>query len=198
MRGLTLTQPWASLVALEAKRIETRSWSTPYRGPIAIHAAKGPGALGSYKAMRDLCGTQPFFDALMATVPNYNEYCDRDAIFEQLPMGAIVAVVDLYHCVPTEDLLSSPNGDYWGIDAQLWTLDENERAFGDYSPGRYGWLLNNVRRLDRPIPCHGALSLWHIAPERCVSCGTAVGSDATTIEGLRLCAGCVEAMGQEQ
>ncbi len=41
IRGLTLTKPWATLVALGHKRIETRSWSTVYRGPIAIHAAKG-------------------------------------------------------------------------------------------------------------------------------------------------------------
>jgi hypothetical protein len=31
MKALTLTQPWASLVAFKAKRIETRSWSTNYR-----------------------------------------------------------------------------------------------------------------------------------------------------------------------
>ncbi len=41
MKALTLTQPWASLVAVGAKRIETRSWETNYRGTIAIHAAKG-------------------------------------------------------------------------------------------------------------------------------------------------------------
>ena len=41
MKALTLTQPWASLVACGAKTIETRSWRTPYRGPVAIHAAKG-------------------------------------------------------------------------------------------------------------------------------------------------------------
>ena len=40
MRALSLWQPWASGIALGAKRIETRSWSTPYRVPIAIHAAK--------------------------------------------------------------------------------------------------------------------------------------------------------------
>lgn len=40
MRALSLSQPWASLVADQKKRIETRSWSTAYRGPLAIHAAK--------------------------------------------------------------------------------------------------------------------------------------------------------------
>lgn len=40
MKALTLHQPWASLVAIGAKTIETRSWRTSYRGPLAMHAAK--------------------------------------------------------------------------------------------------------------------------------------------------------------
>jgi hypothetical protein len=43
MKGLTLTQPWATLVAIGAKRIETRSWPTRYRGLLAIHAGAGLG-----------------------------------------------------------------------------------------------------------------------------------------------------------
>ncbi|SRR6266446_3984350 len=38
-RGLTIRQPWASLVACGAKKVETRSWSTKYRGWVAIHAS---------------------------------------------------------------------------------------------------------------------------------------------------------------
>lgn len=40
MKALTLHQPWATLVALGVKSIETRSWTTSHRGPIAIHAAR--------------------------------------------------------------------------------------------------------------------------------------------------------------
>jgi hypothetical protein len=36
MKVLTFTQPWATLVAIGAKRIETRSWYTNYRGPLAF------------------------------------------------------------------------------------------------------------------------------------------------------------------
>jgi len=157
MKAITIAQPYATLIALGQKKIETRSWSTSYRGPLAIHAAKGPGHLGSFKALRDLCGTQPFFDALMPIVPNYNAYCDRDAIFEQLPLGAIIATCVLVDCVPTEHIRSVKivrRGNHeW-----LWT--ENEKAFGDYTPGRYAWLLSNVRALPEPIPARGALGLW--------------------------------------
>lgn len=40
MRGLSLIQPWASLVALGHKRIETRDWASAYRGDLLIHASK--------------------------------------------------------------------------------------------------------------------------------------------------------------
>ena len=40
MKAITLHQPYATLIALGVKTIETRSWSTSYRGPIAIHAGK--------------------------------------------------------------------------------------------------------------------------------------------------------------
>ncbi|MFV0399180.1 MAG: ASCH domain-containing protein [Oscillospiraceae bacterium] len=39
MKAITIWQPWASLLACGAKKYETRSWVTSYRGPIAIHAA---------------------------------------------------------------------------------------------------------------------------------------------------------------
>jgi len=40
MRCISLYQPWASLMALGHKTIETRSWGTSYRGLLAIHASK--------------------------------------------------------------------------------------------------------------------------------------------------------------
>ena len=40
MQAISLWQPWASLIALGIKKHETRSWSTSYRGALAIHAAK--------------------------------------------------------------------------------------------------------------------------------------------------------------
>lgn len=40
MKALSLWEPWASLMALEAKKVETRSWYTSHRGPLLICAAK--------------------------------------------------------------------------------------------------------------------------------------------------------------
>lgn len=38
MKVLTLREPWASLIRKQVKTIETRCWSTSYRGELYIHA----------------------------------------------------------------------------------------------------------------------------------------------------------------
>lgn len=135
MKALSLTQPWASLVAIGAKRIETRSWSTAYRGPIAIHAAaRFP------KPCRELCLQVPFYGVLTRK--------GLERLEDVLPLGAVVAIGQLVDVVPTTHPSLTPT--------------TQEVAFGDFSPARYAWLLSNVLALHRPIPCKGALGLWHV------------------------------------
>lgn len=40
MKALSLKQPWLNWVILGLKRYETRTWSTPYRGPLLLCASK--------------------------------------------------------------------------------------------------------------------------------------------------------------
>ena len=40
LRVLSLVQPWATFIVTGLKHYETRSWATPYRGLILIHASK--------------------------------------------------------------------------------------------------------------------------------------------------------------
>lgn len=42
MRALSLRQPWANLIASGKKTIETRKWTTHYRGPLLIVSSKVP------------------------------------------------------------------------------------------------------------------------------------------------------------
>jgi hypothetical protein len=53
IKALTISQPYASLIARGEKSIENRNWPTNYRGRLAIHAGKGtqyltPGQLRGY------------------------------------------------------------------------------------------------------------------------------------------------------
>jgi hypothetical protein len=149
MKALTLTQPWATLVAIGAKRIETRSWRTSYRGPLAIHAAKGLASVGGKRGLRQLIASEPFATAL--------------AGHSWLPLGAIIATCTPVDCVPTEQIMKA-FGAYGPTDAsgghKLWPLTDQELTFGDYSANRWGWLLDDVQMLDTPVFCKGALGLW--------------------------------------
>jgi hypothetical protein len=171
--GLSLTQPWAQLVSVEAKRIETRSWRTPFRGWLAIHAAKG----FPWDAKR-LSRQEPFRSALAS------HYFRVPADF---PLGAIVAVARLIDCIPTDEvrphLRAEENG--YGRDQTIgyYLVPRREYAFGDYSVGRWAWLLADVRKVDPPIPCRGALGLWRL-PDR-----TRLGDTAYAELVRRACAG---------
>lgn len=41
VKAITLKQPWAALIFERGKNIENRTWSTEYRGPLAIVAGLG-------------------------------------------------------------------------------------------------------------------------------------------------------------
>ena len=134
VRCLSLTQPYATLISLGVKCIETRSWQTPYRGRLAIHAAKD-----FPKDARAMCLKEPFKRVLMAA--GIESLAD-------LPLGALLATVQLVDCVPTGKVRSQ--------------LSSEEYAFGDYSAGRFAWLLGDVQRLAVPVPARGALRLWTV------------------------------------
>lgn len=146
MKVLTLTQPWATLVAIGAKKIETRAWKTSHRGPLAIHAASGFPAWAA-----GLCDEEPFSSLLRSAG------CTSAS---QLPRGVIVAVCDLVGCEPTENIRLRP-----GFSMTY------EYAFGDYREGRWGWRLENVRRLPVPLPARGHLMLWDHDDPRMVEVG---------------------------
>ena len=154
MKALTIFQPWASAIAIGAKRIETRSWSTSYRGPIAIHAGKRRIT----RELRDLQENSLVWQAV------FWRWTDRYE--DALPFGTFVAVADLVGCCRTEDLVDLVDEpDFWdvrqapGCQSYLhWYEDD----LGNYSPGRYGWILDNVRPLAEPIPYRGQQGLWSV------------------------------------
>jgi hypothetical protein len=154
MKAISLTQPWASLVAIGAKRIETRAWSTSYRGPMAIHAAKS-----FPRFAKDLCLSRPFFAALgwpSALEPLTQAWLDDNfQRTKDLPLGCVLATARLADCLPT--VL---------IPKVVRPFTEREKTFGNYEPGRHGFLLEDVVQLAAPIPAKGALGLWDWEPSQ--------------------------------
>jgi hypothetical protein len=133
MKAISLWQPYASAIALGLKGIETRPRRTHYRGPLAIHAAQRCTA-----ELRDRFAYEFLFDFRAVGVP----------YFEQLPLGAIVAVCDVLDCKPVEDLAGE--------------VSDVERRLGDFTPGRFGWVLGNIRQLSMPIFISGKQGFFNV------------------------------------
>jgi len=132
MKCISLWQPWATLMAIGAKRNETRSWETSHRGPLAIHAAKKWN-----RELSDVCGTEPFSSRLASVGMGAHD----------LPFGAIVCTVKLVDCIRITSA-NAPTGD--------------ERAFGNYTPGRFMWITEELQLLPLPIAYSGHQGLFNV------------------------------------
>lgn len=127
MRAVSLWQPWAQLVVLGVKLIETRPWKTNYRGTLLIHATKETPPDRWARIMAD-----PDVEDLLAQ--------HGHAGGRGLPHGAIVGAVELVRCSPTEEFTHVPL---------------TQQRLGDFSQGRFGWILAGARLID-PVPCRGS------------------------------------------
>ncbi|MEK3874956.1 ASCH domain-containing protein [Paenibacillus sp. FSL M7-0420] len=131
MKILTIRQPWATLIALGEKQIETRTWRTAHRGELAIHAGM--------QVNKAICRTEPY-QSLLA---RYGYTADN------LPTGKIIAVSRIADCCEVTPELAQ----------QGWP-GGNEYVFGNYAEGRYAWKLEEVVPLVHPIPAKGRLGFW--------------------------------------
>lgn len=146
MKALSLWQPWASAIAGGSKRAETRSWCTSHRGPLAIHAAKRPITVYERAGYED-------YGAWIAAMEQLGEDW-----LDELPYGVIVATCTLVDCRGTGTFGPEIDEEKPGYADCFWT----ERDMGDFSPGRFGWVLENISRLKEPIPYRGRQGLFNV------------------------------------
>lgn len=71
-----------------------------------------------------------------------------------LPTGVVVAIGDLTACEPTESVADH--------------LTAADRAAGNFTRGRFAWRIENIRRLDTPVPLIGRQGLFNWTPEESV------------------------------
>ena len=60
-----------------------------------------------------------------------------------LPSGAVVATALLADCIPTRDI-TDPD------------------PYGNYGPGRWAWILEDIERLEAPVPARGYQGFWRL------------------------------------
>lgn len=135
MRALTIYQPYASAIILGIKQCETRPQRTNIRGRVAIHAGKKELS----EVLRSLTDEQR--DKLLTLYHHQPPLCK-----EMIYRGAVIGTVELVDCVPIEKITES--------------LSEQERTLGDYSPGRFAWVLRNPIKFSSPVPAQGKQGWW--------------------------------------
>lgn len=155
MKALTFHEPWGSLVALNEKQIETRSWLTNQRGQIFIHTAQ---TFPEYA--RPYLKNAYFYDALKAH--NLTEPKDFN-------LGAIIAVAEIVDCVKTEEIVAKMKTAHKNGVAEInyglnFIVNDwlKEYTFGNYDNNRFCYLFSNVRRLEMPVKCKGFQRFWNV------------------------------------
>jgi activating signal cointegrator 1 len=133
MKAISLWQPWAAFIPAGIKKYETRSWATPYRGPIAIHASS-----------HGVNGFKPDEYAQIERLKRWSEV--REALATPMVFGAVLCICELTHCWSTESLRPY--------------ISPLEASLGNFADGRTAWELEVVEIFDEPIPCKGKQGLW--------------------------------------
>ena len=203
MPALTLWQPWASLIAIGAKSIETRSWPAPaglVGERIAIHAAANAkpgiddlpgdcegkteggwtyGYLGDYQACYALGGRTAELHQITA-----GRGINLLGGGIQLPLGAVVATARLAACVPMvaeridDEHVLVLDDELWLAESaeqehhQAWASEtlqsacriDDQLPYGDFRPGRWAWILDDVQALADPVPARGRQRIWRWQP----------------------------------
>lgn len=173
MKALTLHQPWASLIALGVKTIETRSWSTKYRGRIAIHAGATPvgrrfterpdGMMGDWWVVQQDRGHDPM-------LLDRRKYPATETDLHPMPLGAVVATAVLTDCVPMVPPLGQVRPEFEPhrdrprlfVADSLWLTNprgygppvdvSDQLPFGDFAPDRFAWLLDDMKPTTERCP----------------------------------------------
>jgi len=177
MLAITLYEPYASLVACELKRFETRSWPAPFGSSgqrLAIHAARKwtPGQRQKTVELATAAGELVF--------PNHRETPAADwwravsirntfsSTWRPDTLGRVLCTVQFDGCAQIDDDTEAQ----WckRLDARhpfhsQLAFRQFEVNAGDWSCGRYVWELSNVERFDDPPLARGRQRIWHWKPD---------------------------------
>ena len=158
MKAISLWQPHATAIGLGLKPWETRGWSTAYRGPLAIHAAKRPWRENEpwdVEARQRLA--LRLAEVAVGAFPQATEAELSNAISRLagvwLAFGAVVCHCEVVDCVRTSELRGRipPADAFWG-----------DFSDGEDGMGRWAFRLENVVMLAKPVPWRGQQGFFEV------------------------------------
>lgn len=128
MKVLSIKEPFASLIMMGVKHIETRSFKTNYRGELYIHASLGTHKITSESRILNLID------------------------MNNLNNGFIISKCNIVDCICMDEEFIE----------NVKKNNPDEYICGDYSVGRYAWILSDVEVLKKRIPAKGKLGIWNL------------------------------------
>lgn len=136
MKAISLTQPWATACV--------HRWLDS--GPV-IKAIETRSWASAYRGQLLIHAAKAFPEG-----PRYfaNEMILQGAIPRTLPLGVIIGIVQMVDCLPTEQLVAEA------------LISATEMEWGDYSPGRFGFVFKDATAFEQSLPCRGALGIWNV------------------------------------
>lgn len=145
LKAITIQQPWAFSI-FNGKRIENRSWSTNYRGTLAVHA----GTRWSRRGARHPLPVEAYIEHANreGLYGNVLELLSADLNKEWFEPGVMLGLVDL---VETH---------FDAACCRPWGESSYTEGSGRVRTQITHFVLENPRLLPEPIPCRGALKLW--------------------------------------
>lgn len=128
-KALTVKQPWASLLVAGLKTIENRSWTTNYRGPLAIHA--GQGIERNARAMIEKSAGRELTE----------HEVERYHLNDRQPAGFVLGLVNVVDVVPVEQVTELRH-QRWKIGPYCWLVEPLQQfrlqELGWRTPGKLG------------------------------------------------------------
>eukprot|EP00397_Hematodinium_sp_SG-2012_P014498 GEMP01014740.1.p1 GENE.GEMP01014740.1~~GEMP01014740.1.p1 ORF type:complete len:738 (+),score=182.95 GEMP01014740.1:50-2263(+) len=143
-RVLSLHQPWASLIIHGFKRAEGRSWKTPYRGRLWIHAAAKPPDQETLAQLEHKYET--IYRQAGLEIPKLPSETNG------YPTSCLLGCVDFTQC--------------WTQEEYTDVLDRNPQMPREESDCEYVFFIHNPRRCVVPIPMNGDHKIWSLSKKR--------------------------------
>ena len=157
MKAITLWQPWASLIACGVKDVETRSWPPPESligQRIAIHAAK--------RKVSRIDTSPELARAMCEQIGLSCDHGDPWTVLNTLPRGAVLCTAVLSDAwmvnrhEESTGVLRAESHEILVDVVKVCGLD----AWGDFTPGRWLWFLDDIKVLDEAVVATGRQQFW--------------------------------------
>lgn len=134
MAALTLWQPWASLIVHGLKEYETRGWQP------SPNRLKIGDPIVIHAAKREPERIAELWQYVKLITPTWGD----------LPTGCVLGYGYFQGVRPIHKFTDWPS--------------RQERALGDWSPGRQAWRITDLHVFAKPIPVTGKQGLWEWKP----------------------------------